>query len=366
VIRESASGKQIGIILVALVVLCSSTLACGPTSTPTVIVSTKIVQVKITGTPKIVTSTPPPTPTPTLTPTPTIPPTIDPRWTTYTTADGLADNRVYFVVAAPNGTLWCGSYGGVSRFDGETWTTYALDEQAYLLPEPHIYAASNDSLWIANGFAGREGVLRFDGETWTTYTTDDGLVDNNAYAVTVAPDGIVWISTVSGISRFDGETWTTFTTEDGLASNAVQFVIAAPSGTIFAFTDEGISYFDGKTWTTFFKLETSNWGLVVIDYEDALWIGGGESIYRLDRKGVTTYNMQDGVPGTFITALALGIDGAIWIGTNGGAARFDRETWSAYTTANGLAGDYVISIAVTPDGAVWFGTMSDGLSRYKP
>ena len=356
---ERGSGKQIAAILVALVVL-SSTLACGSssTSTPAVTISTKVVEV--TGTPKLITSTPPPTPTP------TIPPTIDPGWTTYTTADGLADDRVHSVVAAPNGTLWCLSSEGVSRFDGETWTAYALDEDVYLLPEPHTYAASNDSLWIANGFVGRQGVLRFDGETWIRYTTDDGLVDNSASTVTVTPDGMVWVSTASGISRFDGETWATFTSEDGLISNLVQFVIAAPSGTIFAFTDKGVSYFDGKIWATYIEFETSNWGLVVIDYEDALWLSSGWRIYCLDRKGVSTYNMQDGVPGSYVTALAMGIDGAIWIGTNGGGARFDKETWSAYTTADGLADNFVTSIAVTPDGAVWFGTMSDGLSRYKP
>jgi len=358
--RKSGSGKKIAAILVALVVLFSSTLACGPsgpsTSTPAVTISTKVV--KITGTPKIVTSTPLPTPTP------TIPPTIDPRWTTYTTADGLADDHVHSVVAAPNGTLWCLSPEDASHFDGETWTAYPLDGRARLLPQ-RAYAASNDSLWIASIFSGSAGVLRFDGETWTSYTIHDGLVSNATSAVTVAPDGTVWISTSSGISRFDGETWTTFTTEDGLASNVVRFVIAAPSGTIFAFTSEGISYFDGKIWATYIELEVSDWGLVTIDYEDALWLASSGRIYRLNRKGVSTYTMQDGVPGTYITALATGVDGAIWIGTNGGGARFDREIWSAYTTADGLAGDYVTSIAVTPDGAVWFGT-NDGLSRYKP
>ena len=213
---------------------------------------------------------------------------------------------------------------------------------------------------------GKEGVLRFDGETWTSYTTDDGLVDNNAHAVTIAPDGTAWISTSSGISRFDGETWTSFTTEDGLVSNAVQFVIAAPSGTIFAFTDKGVSYFDGKIWATSIEWETSYWGLVVIDYDDALWLASGGHVYRLDRKGVATYTMQDGMPGTFITAMAIGIYGTIWVGTNAGAAHFDGESWIAHTTADGLSDNYVTSIAVTPDGAVWFGTWSYGLSRYKP
>jgi ligand-binding sensor domain-containing protein len=288
-----------------------------------------------------------------------------PGWTTYTTANGLAGNRMYFVVAAPNGTLWCGSYEGLSRFDGETWTTYPLDEHVYLLRQAGTYAASNDGLWIASGFMGREGVLQFDGETWTSYTTDDGLADNNAYAITVAPDGTVWVSTASGISRFDGETWTTFTTEDGLIDNIVHFITVAPSGMIFALTNKGISYFDGKTWATYAELETSGWkGPFVIDYEDALWFAGFKDINRLDGKGLTTYTEQDGVPDTYVTAIAVGADGTIWIGTTGNVAHFDGETWITYTVADSPPG--ITSIAVTPDGAVWFSTSSDGLSRYKP
>jgi len=39
-------------------------------------------------------------------------------WTTYTTRDGLAANRVSSVTVGPDGTLWFGTAAGVSRFDG--------------------------------------------------------------------------------------------------------------------------------------------------------------------------------------------------------------------------------------------------------
>ena len=38
------------------------------------------------------------------------------RWTTYTTADGLADNVVQAIVVDQDGGLWFGTYSGVSRY----------------------------------------------------------------------------------------------------------------------------------------------------------------------------------------------------------------------------------------------------------
>jgi ligand-binding sensor domain-containing protein len=58
--------------------------------------------------------------------------------------------------------------------------------------------ASDGALW----FGTRGGVSRFDGGTWTTYTTDDGLADNYVTSIAVAPDGALWFGTFGGVSRY--------------------------------------------------------------------------------------------------------------------------------------------------------------------
>jgi len=45
----------------------------------------------------------------------------------YTSSDGLASDLVQSVAIGQDGVLWCGIFGGgVSRFDGSTWTTYPI------------------------------------------------------------------------------------------------------------------------------------------------------------------------------------------------------------------------------------------------
>jgi ligand-binding sensor domain-containing protein len=40
----------------------------------------------------------------------------DGAYTKYTTMDGLPDNRIWGVAAAPDGALWFGTYSGLSRY----------------------------------------------------------------------------------------------------------------------------------------------------------------------------------------------------------------------------------------------------------
>ena len=66
-------------------------------------------------------------------------------WRNFTTADGLAGNVVYSLAQAPGGGLWAGTNGGLSYYDGETWTSYR-----HGLLSPHVYAIAideNGSVW---------------------------------------------------------------------------------------------------------------------------------------------------------------------------------------------------------------------------
>jgi ligand-binding sensor domain-containing protein len=66
-------------------------------------------------------------------------------WTSYSEADGLAGNVVYSIAQDATDALWFGTNKGVSRFDGETWTTIR-----HGLPAPHVYSiatADDGTVW---------------------------------------------------------------------------------------------------------------------------------------------------------------------------------------------------------------------------
>jgi ligand-binding sensor domain-containing protein len=285
------------------------------------------------------------------------------RWTTYTTADSLVSNFVYATAVAPDGTLWVGTEGGVSRFGGQDWTTYTPADG---LADSNVLAvavAPNGTVWL--GTWGR-GVSRSadpgpggtvpagDVSGWTTYTVDDGLVDNRVQSIAVAPDGTVWFGTWGGISCLRGSDWTTYTTADGLADDRVNVLALAPDGTLWAGTEGGVSLFadvagsrgNGRTWTT--------------------------------------YTTTDGLANDSVTAIAATDDGTLWFGTHVGVSRFARyayaaqsvhqasntgtgaSAWTTFTVEEGLPDDHIPSIAVASDGVLWFGSWHGGVARYQP
>src|SRR5215213_3109536 len=76
---------------------------------------------------------------------------------TYTTADGLARDRVYKIVADPRGFLWFCTYDGISRFDGYDFVNYSVADG---LPNRVVYdllIPRQGDYWVATS----GGIARF-------------------------------------------------------------------------------------------------------------------------------------------------------------------------------------------------------------
>jgi ligand-binding sensor domain-containing protein len=116
-------------------------------------------------------------------------------------AEGTATynpNYVFAIHAAPDGTLWAGTWGGgVARFDGRAWTNLTSKDG---LAGNIVYSIAQDVdgvLW----FGTHQGVSRYDGKAFVNLGMQDGLLERNVYALAVAPDGDVWAGTRKGVTR---------------------------------------------------------------------------------------------------------------------------------------------------------------------
>jgi ligand-binding sensor domain-containing protein len=287
------------------------------------------------------------------------------------------DDTILSIAVTPDGALWFGKeHGGLSRFDGQEWTTYTFAAsptgQVVLVGNSifSIAVAPDGALWLGTGMG---GVYRFAGpvdrigdmQAWTIYTMDDGLVSSRINAIAVAPDGTLWFGSADstprngGVSHFtgpargagNGETWITYTENDGLASDIVHAIAVAPDGTLWFGTGNVLLGYGGASH---FSVPAAGAGA------DGAW---------------TTYTAEEGLGSNVVLSIAIAPNNALWFGTHGGGvSRFggepaqlsvDDEAWLTYTTKDGLGSNFVWCIAVAPDGTLWLGT-SNGLSRYSP
>lgn len=238
----------------------------------------------------------------------------DGKWDVYFPMHGLADYWIYSFIEQKNGPLWIGTWagansvdlenmqfktyvkelinewvyaldidsqdrvwfgteGGVSLYDGKTWSewshkdglgasnianleaspntglgTRSRHDLSVLTQGQQTYNPSyvfslivderDDSVW-AGTWGG--GVGHFDGKEWNNYTTADGLAGNIVYSIAQDINGILWFGTNNGLSRFDGESWTTYNQTTGLLENNVYTISALPSGELWVGTKRGVS-----------------------------------------------------------------------------------------------------------------------------
>ncbi len=113
----------------------------------------------------------------------------------------VAYNPNYIVSLAVDaqGTVWAGTWGGgLSRFDGRTWTQYTVAEG---LPGNHVFMLHVDPkgvLWIGtnNGLARAKA-----GGGFEVMTTSDGLFNNAVFSMATARDGTLWVGSFGGVAR---------------------------------------------------------------------------------------------------------------------------------------------------------------------
>ena len=200
------------------------------------------------------------------------------------------------------------------------------------------------------------GVSKFDGNTWTTYTTSDGLVCNHVISIAIDHEGNLWFGTSEGVSNFDGNVWKNYMNSDGISLNNVYRIAGDKKGNMWFLMGENVSKFDGRKWTNY-KYPTSSesfcefsfsdkyeWDrIATIDAQDNLWVirrfvhyesgcGGdicptwswNNIIFFDGKKWTTVYGDCPSENSFGFSSLAIDKENNKWFGTNQGVKKLSN------------------------------------------
>lgn len=325
---------------------------------------------------------------------------IPPRFETFSVADGLVSNEANVVLQDRQGFLWIGTFGGLSRFDGATFTSFLHDPaDPSSLAQNKINSLHEDRagfLWVGtNG-----GLDRFDPETetFTHFPHNSGdstsLSHEVVRAVVEGAAGAIWVGTRGGgLNRLDPATRKVTRVRRTLRDSAsveeeVHALLANADGTLWVGGSDGLALYDPSA-DAFSPVRRERDAptarllpLVHTLYRDqhgAIWAGTrAEGLFRYDPAtgDVTHYRNAPTTPGTLGDPWVLSImedaSGTLWVGTNGsGLYRYDpsSETFArfAYDPSNpeSLRDNNVLSLFESRDGVLWAGTYA-GLARRYP
>ncbi len=280
--------------------------------------------------------------------------------------DGQLTEYVRRIFQDSQGRYWFGSNGdGIYRYDPGSGAglleVFNTDDGLAGSQVTGILEDRNGHIWSSTD----GGVSRYDGQTFTNYTTKDGLPSNACWSIFEARDGTIWVGTTAGPCRFDG---TAFIPLVLLANNEqdaqgywVTCITQDRAGDLlFAAREAGAFRYDGRSFPrpiTTKGLDDDELTCILLDSKDGMWISSmNAGLVRLDSSSVLRFSAPNDIGNNEVWTLFEDLQGNIWFSSEGyGVYRFDGSSLRNYSTKQGLGVLAVQTIHQDREGRMWFG-----------
>lgn len=162
----------------------------------------------------------------------------------YDNTNGLPTAEANAIVQTSEGFIWIGSYGGLIRYDGNTFER--MDSTMGVASVVSLFVDSRNRLWIGTNDSGLALMEKGEFKIWGE---DDGL--NSSFICTIAEDdnGIIYAGTTEGIVMLTPDDFTLQAVDDPKVAGAyVESIRLGSDGLLYCLTNED-DYFtlkDGK------------------------------------------------------------------------------------------------------------------------
>ncbi|MCP4148706.1 MAG: response regulator [bacterium] len=313
-------------------------------------------------------------------------------------------NNIFTIYETRDGSLWFGTFNGLCKLRNDILTTYTTADG---LAANRINALAEDrhgNLWIGT----TNGLNRFKNNRFDTLTTADGLSNNSIYCLHEDREGALWIGSFGGLNRLKDSKVQTFSTSEGMNNNIQTCAYEDNNGCLWFGTNNGITrLLDGKliTFPKGHDLATANTHAIYHDHDDTFWIGTyGHGLKRLINRNVTDFNSlsskfisciykdskknlwigsyrdglfrlkngeilnfskKDGLSNNTIRCLHEDHEGILWIGTSCGLNRFENNKFTPFKNRELLANIFILSMHFDKDQNLWGSTNGNGLFYMK-
>ncbi|MGB3392117.1 MAG: diguanylate cyclase [Stenotrophomonas sp.] len=313
--------------------------------------------------------------------------------------DGLPHNMVHVIAQDRDGFIWAGTWEGVVRFNGRSFTAFdrqntpgaELSGVFSILPE--------DDGGVLFGTAA-DGVFRYHGGRWQALGSEEEAHHLPVTKLLRDRDGALWIASAKRLLRMDDAGYLHDAgAAAGLPAARVIVLVEDGEGGLLVGTDAGgvsrLRAGQASAWGADW-LGTELIRALASDGEGG-WLAAGDDGVRWhhadgrvehfkpgqrvdavlrDRLGAIWMNFSSGqlvrrsnggdermqVPGAVGPALAEDREGLMWVGSTDGLYRVVEVAAVGFTREEGLGSDYVRSVLQSDDGALWIGHAT-GLNR---
>ena len=274
------------------------------------------------------------------------------------------------IAQTSDGYINIGTYEGLARFDGITFTTHKRNSGNDLsfVSVRAILEDSRGNLWIGSN---DEGLQKISPDSKKTYTMQNGLPNNSIRCLAEDRSGNIWIGTAAGVVYLTPEGH--MITPQFEAGTIYKGTIATSfycddSGRMWLLTanERGIFTFDDGIFRT--RPELERFGIyfatsICQDSTGSFWVGLGDlGLVRVQNgvvQKIKSGTMLDSSP---VTASYLGSNGNVWFGTAKGLAVYSNGSFYEFHDEE-LNNAKVNKIINDRENNIWIATDRNGIGK---
>ena len=302
--------------------------------------------------------------------------------------NGLANNSVYCAIQDRTGLMWFGTFGGLSRYDGESFVTYRPHQGAGgagFLAASVVFSLLEDSqgrLWVGTDGG---GLARYkpDSDSFEVYRANPGkegtLTSDRVLTLAEDRQGEIWVGLGDGtLGIFDPPTQKFKVIRPASTeSSPIRCLLVDAQGRVWAGTEGGgLLRYDAASgrFDVFLhdpdkhdSIASNVVRSLLEDSEERIWAGlngGGVDLFEDGRFLHAKPGEGEMAPKEAVRALAQDAEGSIWVGyADSGLGSLDASTLELHPPRKG---DEAMVRSIYPDrrGLMWVGLKDGGIRTY--
>jgi ligand-binding sensor domain-containing protein len=320
----------------------------------------------------------------------------------YSVDDGLAFVQVYTIFQDSKGYLWSGGYGGLSRFNGLTFSNYSPRNG---LPNHWVTGITEDkqkNLWVGT----IDGASRLRNGKFENFNASNGLAGNHVNCLLQTTTGALWFGTESGLTLYNGINFISLTAQgpgrqeirclyeqkntsvlwigtrngiyrygDGqfthypmpaLFNDDIKAIAHDINGNLLAGTSDGVFIFEDGRFRLLLppsSVDMPDVNALFTDNENTTWIGAGNGLFAWDGKSMRRILVARNINAEKIDCIYQDYEGSLWLGTHSGMYRYRGDAFISFGVHEGLSNYFIFGVTEDQSGHIWACSETGGVFR---
>lgn len=282
--------------------------------------------------------------------------------------EGLPQSSVNDIIQSQSGYLWMATFGGLVRFDGNTFTSFNRSNTPGMRSDRvlHIFEDADGILWLST----EDGFIRFEnGIAQTFFIEQEELQVFSPKKVLEDRYGVMWLTINNRVYRKNKSVFEQV--DISIGTDKINTALADTNGVwlgmdkvvMKTYRDEVIQIYDLSP-----NIEHNI--IDVIEYPKGsgiLLVGtNGDGIIKIEDDTFTFYDESDGLPSKEFWKFYVDKQQVLWVNSYAGTTRYDGTSFRSFKPLEAEKDMQFVVTFEDSEGNYWFGTSGEGLIKVRP